>query len=212
MSDYTRFDVQKVGYELQIKPGSEICTKASYEDGCIEVGTANKYMAGFYVGSRNSSHLARAMSYVNGDIKNKLNNNKKRKDILFIITDGMANFNKDNIGRCYEKNTGNYRSSVDQHSDGPLGDCVGPIDIEMCERIKSGGVGIAIVYTRYRDRLKEGDKEFENIVLPQLGLVEDHLKKCASPGLFEVSDFSGNMYEKIRSVFEKASMNLKLVH
>lgn len=185
------------------------CIKYLYEKGCVKEEVYKEDALNHTLNERYDSNLSLAMRHVNYNINVKFSN---KRELLFLVTDGMANFNNDGVSVCYETNTRNYRDRDEERAAGPLGNCVGPIDIAMCEKIKRSGVDIAVVYTRYRDRLKAGNKEFENIVLPQLDLVEDHLKQCASPGLFEVSDFSGNMYEKIRSVFEKASMNLKLVH
>lgn len=214
MQDLTRFDIQRVGEMALVAKGENVCAgnmTMSYErglEGCSEIIENTQDFYYNKITNRNNTPLSRAMSHVQNEIEK---NHNERNKVMFLVTDGMANFNQADGGQCYENNTGQYRDPKISAVQGKLGDCVGPIDLKLCEEIKQKGTKIAVVYTRYLPNLQENSTEFNRIVLPQLDMVEENLKKCASPGLYGQSGFDGDLYFKIRHVFQKAAMKLKLV-
>ncbi|WP_025091574.1 pilus assembly protein TadG-related protein [Brucella intermedia] len=154
---------------------------------------------------RNSSPLSTALETAQKHIKGYRD---QRKNILFLVTDGAANFNRWEGGKCWE--VGNYRSPSTDRQSGKLGDCLGPIDVDLCNRIKKEGTRIAVVYTKYEAFTNED--EFRNIVQPQLNVMEDNLRRCASgPELFAKAGFDGTLAQAILKVYRNAIMNLKLV-
>jgi len=202
----SNFDMQKVGYNIPVDQTQPVCIRATY-NGCDESRPPMPGEMAMNFRERDNSPISEAMSFVDKKIKG---NKSDRNQLLFIVTDGMANFSSDKIGKCYEIAPRQRFKEVEQQS-GKLGDCIGPIDLQMCQYIKENGTKIAIVYTKYRNHIKTYDKEFINIALPQLDNVENNLQKCASPNLFSTSGFSGNIYKTMRDVFQRATMNLKLV-
>lgn len=158
-----------------------------------------------YYKRRNSSPLSTALETTQQYIKRY---HDQRRNILFLVTDGAANFNRIEGGKCWE--VGNFRSPGTDMQSGKLGDCVGPVDVDLCDRIKSEGTKIAVVYTEYRAFTYED--EFVNIVQPQLDNIESSLKRCASgPELYAKAGFDGTLAKAMLKVYRNAVMNLKLV-
>lgn len=201
----SKFDMQIVGKDKFIKKGDTYISGSSY-DGDSEKLVATKDMHLPEISLRNSTPLPEAMDFVQKQI---ISNKTDRYQLMFLVTDGVANFTKPGIGICHEAYT--RRDKITKPSAGKLGDCIGPIDLKMCEDIKRTGTRIAVVYTEYKRHIKGQDQEFDNIIEPQLHNIEKQLKDCASPNLYSRSDFSGNIYETMRDVFQRATMNLKLV-
>jgi len=200
----SEFDMQIVGEDNFVKKDETFASGAAYGETKPEVAPEDMHVTD--IKRRDSTPLSVAMNFVQKQITS---NKTDRYQLMFLVTDGVANYDTEpGTDNCTERDT--QREKIIKPGTGTLGNCIGPIDLEICEAIKRNGTRIAIVYTEYKEHIRDDD-EFNNIIKPQLHNIEKKLKDCASPNLYSRSDFSGNIYETMRDVFQRATTNLKLV-
>ncbi|MFD1198317.1 TadE/TadG family type IV pilus assembly protein [Brucella gallinifaecis] len=186
--------LMKVGIEAQC-----INQSCDYEGNCTPCIPGTK---GYTIGPRYNSNLPEAMRVIEKDI---LSNKTDRKKAMIIITDGFANYDMKDKDKCYQSVSVRPQRTI------PLGTCVGPINLELCEEIKKKGILIGTVQTEYVPELKNADDEFEKIVIPQAEMVSDYLAKCASPGLSYKTNFGLSVTENLTRVVDKLIRRVKLV-
>uniref|UniRef100_A0AC34GV34 Uncharacterized protein n=1 Tax=Panagrolaimus sp. ES5 TaxID=591445 RepID=A0AC34GV34_9BILA len=130
---------------------------------------------------------------------------------MYLVTDGATNFNRDEPGnaRCLET-VAHERDPQLAQATGALGNCMGPIDVELCSEIKKDGTEIAIIYTEYLNF--SDDKDFQTILKPQIKQIEENLRKCVSrPEFFAKAGFEGDMYKEMFKVYKNVITKLKIV-
>ena len=117
-----------------------------------------------------------------------------RENVIFMVTDGVNDSNKTNCGK----------KKVN------AGRCIEPLDVKLCERFKSKGNKIAILYTTYLPIPNNGF--YQKFVAPFQNDIPDELRQCASEGLFAEVGFGDSLPEAMKEMLNTILMKPRLTH
>lgn len=98
---------------------------------------------------------------------------------------------------------------------GVNGRTLGPIPVELCDKIKARGILLAVLYTAYLPESATGDWAITRVRDPFLtpkDVISPALTACASPGLFHEVKVHDDLASSASQLFQRALKTARLVN